>query len=76
MYMHLAVAALTARDEARYWLRIAISAFSPLALDAAVREVHVGISSWRLGWKTRMVRLTSPRQVRDKSPTFVSGKFV
>jgi len=54
------VAALTASSEARYRLRIAISAYPT---NAPISRVPVRILPWRLVWKKRKVWLPEGEKV-------------
>ena len=44
------------RDKARYWSTMSLFSYL-LAFDVSVMRVPVGILSWRLAWRTRIVWL-------------------
>ena len=50
------------RDRARYWSKIVIFSY-PLAFDAPVKRVPVGLAPPRLGGKTRMVWLPDGEKI-------------
>ena len=58
------------RDKARYWSKIIF--FLPLAFDAPVRGVPVGIMPCCLVWKTRMVWLLDGKKTEDTITRFDS----